>query len=227
MRRAANTIGAALLAACAAGALAGPTQAQGRGGSRDEQLDGLVRQLMVCSEIRDVGRRLSCYDAIQSAGAPAGPGPQIGVAPIAPPLQTPGGGSATLPAPRDVDRAFDPAAQRPPAGGVTGGGVRDERRRPGTPVGVNSRTPVVSIEVGQIRDFDFRWEMPVSATNNSQRTIDIEIACTFSNGSAPIAEVPFRPARVGPGETVSAQVVGPPTTTFLDRALCRVIGPLR
>lgn len=179
-----------------------------------------------------------------------------GTQPLAPPTQ-PGGGQqvfrdpvtgrvydpATVgkddgkPVPAE-DRAFDPRAQGRsvigPAPGVYSGAPRSD-----TPVtrvigsvprvsGPGSNVPIVTLELPSLRVVPGgRWQLTMNLANNGQRAIEALIGCTFNNGDRRVDEVNVSLRNVGPGDKVTAEIAGPPSSIFVDNAPCAVIAPLQ
>src|SRR5882724_5305993 len=105
----------AVLTAIAAFGTAGHAQQRAQP-SRDDLLDALTRHIQICAEMNDSQARLSCYDRLQTQvggvqPSPPSPtplrpgasppvvqqgGPPTGQPMAPPPLNVPGGGTATL-----------------------------------------------------------------------------------------------------------------------------------
>jgi hypothetical protein len=177
-----------------------------------------------------------------SAPAPApSTGSSIGSAPLAPqPLGVPGGGVATLGGSQpstgapgttpyyDPDAAFDPrsAASRPPAN--LGPKPQHQVRRTGQRPIPSSPTPqpLVTLGANNLTYGESRyWQVTVSLTSNTQRPVTAQAVCTFMNGGRPIEDVSFGPLSIQPGEQVTTELVGPPTSTYVDSTNCRVVSP--
>jgi len=177
------------------------------------------------------------------AGGVAAPstGSSISSTPITPqPLGIPGGGVATLGAgaqppasplgqPHDPNAAFDPrtATQpRPPEGLQPK--PRPPVRRTGTRPIPYSATPqpLVVLGAANLTYGDSRyWQVSITLTSNTQRPIETQAQCTFMNAGRPIEDVYFGPVTIQPGEQISTELVGPPTTAYVDSTNCRVLSP--
>ena len=176
------------------------------------------------------------------AGAPTTGGNQIGAAPLAPPpLMVPGGGPATLggpgpggptplapPQPSDPDRAFDPrdatTAYRPPEGPMPRPHPVVRRTGPRPVPNYPAGTPVLSLQASNLTYGASRyWQVTVTITSNVNRTVDTQVACSFLNAGRSIGEANFGPIQLAPGEQVSSDLIGPPTTAFVDSTNCRVV----
>lgn len=177
------------------------------------------------------------------AGTPAAPttGSSISSTPLTPqPLGIPGGGVATLGAgaqspanplgqPQDPNAAFDPrtATQpRPPEGLQPK--PRPAVRRTGTRPIPYSATPqpLVVLGAANLTYGDSRyWQVSITLTSNTQRPLETQAQCTFMNAGRPIEDVYFGPVTIQPGEQISTELVGPPTTAYIDSTNCRVLSP--
>ena len=161
---------------------------------------------------------------------------QFGATPLnPPPLQVPGGGSASLGGPTplgpptsDPDRAFnprestyrpaEPMAQRPQPP------VRRTGPRPVPNYG--SPMPVVTLQASNLTYGESRyWQVTVTVTSNVARAIDTQVVCNFMNAGRSVGEAYFGPIQMAPGEQVSSDLIGPPTTAFVDTTNCRVMSP--
>lgn len=170
-----------------------------------------------CAGITDPTARLQCYDR---RGHP--PPPPAASAPD--PSNVSKDGIPVAP----EDRAFDPNAQhvRPNHEGLIVAqwrhvGVVPIRSGPGTSV------PVVTLELPGLHAVPGRsWELPMVLANNSGRAIDARIVCSFRNGERRVSDVAVLLRDVGPGDRVATTIEGPPVTSFVDNAPCRIVSPL-
>ncbi|MBM3643379.1 MAG: hypothetical protein FJX02_03410 [Alphaproteobacteria bacterium] len=232
-----------LCAALAAPAAAQPRPAQ----QREDLLDAITRHISLCTEFSDDRERLACFDRLQtrigSAGPAAAPQPsplaRPGTSPPAgtrpgdvQPLGVPGGGAATLggtgPATSDPDRAFDPrqSTYRPPEqlAAKPQPAVRRTGPRPIPP----ARGPqsLIALDANNLTYGEARyWQVTITIVSQTQRTLDVQIQCTFTNSGKPVEDVYFGPVPIQPGEQISTELIGPPTTAFIDTANCRVLSP--
>lgn len=156
-----------------------------------------------------------------------------------PPLMVPGGGTATLgsgqggPTPLgsstyDPDRAFNPrdSAYRPPE--VAAPRPQPPLRRTGPrPVpNYNQAVPLVSLGASNLTYGDSRyWQVTVTVTSNTARSLDVQVQCSFLNGGRSVGEAYLGPVLMAAGEQISTELIGPPTTTFVDTTNCRVVSP--
>jgi hypothetical protein len=182
---------------------------------------------------------------LQSAPAPS-TGSSIGSAPLAPqplapqPLGVPGGGVATLGAgtqpqaipfgqPQDPNAAFDPRTAmqpRPPEGLQPK--PRPAVRRTGTRPIPHSATPqpLVVLGAANLTYGDSRyWQVSITLTSNTPRPIETQAQCTFMNAGRPVEDAYFGPVTIQPGEQISTELIGPPTTAYIDSTNCRVVSP--
>lgn len=172
-----------------------------------------------------------------------GPGPgggsSISSAPLSPqPLGVPGGGTATLgsggpasPPPagtRDPDAAFDPrtAGYRPPEN--IGVRPQPQMRRTGPRPVPNFSTPqpLVTLGATNLTYGDSRyWQVTVTLTSNTRNPINTQAECTFMNAGRPVSTDYLGPLMIQPGEQVTTELIGPPTTSYIDSTNCKVVSP--
>ena len=203
-----------LLLGVATVAFAGTAHAQTRGGSRDDLLDALTRHIQICSEITETQARLSCYDRLQT---------QVGgvQAPAAAP-------AATGPAPYDPNAAFDPSRStyRPPE--ALGPKPQPQARRSGPRPVPNFATPqpLVTIGANNLTYGPSRyWQVTIVLKSNIQRAVDTQAVCTFMNGSRALEDAYYGPVSIQPGEQITTELIGPPTTAYVDSTNCRLLSP--
>ncbi|HYD07791.1 MAG TPA: hypothetical protein VEC60_18795 [Reyranella sp.] len=175
-------------------------------------------------------------------------GGQFGTAPLAPPpLMVPGGGAAQLggsnpsgppvagatplaPPVADPDRAFDPrdatTAYRPPEGPMPRPRPTVQRTGPRPVPNYGSSMPVVSLQATNLTYGASRyWQVTVIVTSNVNRSVDTQVQCSFLNAGRSVGEAYFGPVQLAPGEQVTTDLIGPPTTAFVDSTNCRVMSP--
>jgi hypothetical protein len=176
------------------------------------------------------------------ADIPPGPGggPPSYVTPSYPGPNAPPGPNAALAPPPfrdevpDRDRAFNP---RDPSDQRGGTGVdpyppppppQVRRTGPGPLPAGFARLPIVTLETSQFGYNEQRyWQVSIDIANNVARRIDAEVQCTFTNAGRPVRDGYFTITNVQPGEHVTTEVLGPPTTTFVDGVTCQVVNPIR
>jgi hypothetical protein len=183
----------------------------------------------------------------QPAPSPAPPPPatmggsSISAAPLSPqPLTVPGGGVATLggagtsmgtaapPPVQDPDAAFDPrsAGYRPPA--TLGPKPQTQLRRTGPRPVPNYSTPqpLVTLGAANLTYGDSRyWQVTVTLTSNTRNPINTQAECTFMNAGRPISTDYLGPIMIQPGEQITTELIGPPTTSYVDSSNCKLISP--
>ena len=68
------------------------------------------------------------------------------------------------------------------------------------------------------------WQVTITLTSNTPRTLDAQVRCSFLNAERSVAEASFGPTTVAPGEQISADLIGPPATAYIVSTTCRVVG---
>jgi hypothetical protein len=168
-------------------------------------------------------------------------GGSMGGTPLTPPpLTVPGGGNATLggsvqggtlgPPSSDPDSAFDTRAAtsgyRPPEGAMPK--PQPFVRRTGPRPIPNFSTPqsLVNLAANNLTYNDARyWQVTIVITSNTPRTLTTQIQCTFLNAGRPVGDAYFGPTDIAAGEQITTDLIGPPTTAFVDSTSCRVLSP--
>ena len=179
-----------------------------------------------------------------SPGTVMGQPSQPGVGTALPPLTTPGGGIATLSTspsmqggmqggtlePPDPDRAFDPtgatSGYRPPEGMMPK--PQPAVRRTGArSIPPSSRQQsLVTLAANNLTYGDSRyWQVTIAITSNTPRSLETQVQCTFLNAGRSVGDAYFGPMTIGPGEQISTELIGPPTTVYVDSTNCRVLSP--
>jgi hypothetical protein len=126
-----------------------------------------------------------------------------------------------------INCAYNPGAQQPQVGVAVPGGTREISRLGGAPLPPELNAPLVRIQVGDLRDVAQRWVLTLNVKNQSLYPIDPMVSCLLSNGGRPVTELTHTAYMVRPGETVLVEFIGPPVTAaYVDRGICRVVGPL-
>jgi len=234
----------AILAGLLCCGLAGIAQAQParNPNSRESVLDNLVRRMEICGETTDANKRLDCYDAIAGSlgtgsrgGAARGnPSPPAAVAPASPPAAASGTYDGNATPPNDPDRAFNPRDPNDQRGMVAADPYppppppQVRRTGPGPLPAGYQQMPIVNLQTSQFGYNDQRyWQVTVDVANNIPQLIDSEVQCTFTNGGRTVKDAYFTATAIQPGEHVMSEVLGPPTTTFVDGVTCRVLSPIR
>ena len=182
-----------------------------------------------------------------SAAAAAG-GASLSGTPLAPPpLAVPGGGVATLgsgsggisqppagaappPPAANPDAAFDPrsatSSYRPAEGWQAKPQPQVRRTGPRAIPNFTTPQPLVSLAANNLTYGEAHyWQVTISITSNTPRTLDTQVQCTFLNAGRSVGEATFGPTMIAPGEQVSTELIGPPTTAYVDSTNCRVLRP--
>ncbi len=193
-------------------------------------LDSLIRGMQICSEINDSASRLSCYDEVNRTATGSAPPPSA--RPIAPgPGYVPSPAAGTpgyVPPAYDADRAFDPSAQRsatvPPE--MLAEIVSERRTGPG-PI-PRGNLPLVSLGPPSLNysDGNYRWLVTASLTNNTNRVLDASVTCALNNNERLVTNLNWFPNALRPGETITVDMLGPPTQAYANAVVCRVNGPI-
>jgi hypothetical protein len=161
----------------------------------------------------------------------------ISSSPLTPqPLGVPGGGTATLgagsagtaPAAPDPNAAFDPrsATYRPPE--TMGPKPTPQVRRTGPRPIPNFPTPqpLVSLGAANLTYGESRyWQVTITFTSNTPRPLSTSAECTFMNAGRPVGTDYFGPVTIQPGEQITTELIGPPTTVYVDSTNCKVTSP--
>jgi hypothetical protein len=158
-----------------------------------------------------------------------------------PPLTTPGGGVATLggnspsqagssPSGYDPDRAFDPnnpTSSYGPADSTLPKPQPQVRRTGPRPLPHFSQPmPLVTLAANNLTYGPSRyWQVSISVTSNTTNTVNTQIQCTFRNAGRSVGDAYFGPVAISPGEQISTELIGPPTSTYVDSTNCKVLSP--
>lgn len=162
--------------------------------------------------------------------------------PPPPPLAVPGGGVATLgggaqvrggtlaPPDGDPDAAFDArgatSSYRPPEGAMPK--PQPPVRRTGPRPIPNFSTPqsLVTLQASNLTYGEARyWQVSITITSNTPRTLTTQVQCTFLNAGRPVGDAYFGPADIAAGEQINTELIGPSTTVYVDSTSCRVLSP--
>jgi hypothetical protein len=158
-----------------------------------------------------------------------------------PPLTVPGGGNATLggssvqggtlgPPGSDPDAAFDTRAAtsgyRPPEGAMPKPQPLVRRTGPRPIPNFSSPQSLVTLAANNLTYNDARyWQVSITITSNTPRTLTTQIQCTFMNAGQSVGDAYFGPIDIAAGEQISTEMIGPPTTAYVDSTNCRVLSP--
>src|SRR5262245_60295349 len=199
------------------------------------------RLLMYCIMVVAVGIS-GCGESAQQPPATS----QAVAAPssMPPPPASPPGSAApsaaapapAAPAPRygrrcadhPVNCAYNTTSHRPASGLAAVGETREVRRTQGTPPAKDTLPALVDIRITALGAEAERWRMSIEIIGNAHRKIDPKVTCEYTNGGQPVAAFTWTASSVVPGQIVSVASVGPAVSaTYVDGAICRVIGPFK
>ena len=157
--------------------------------------------------------------------------------PAPPPLTVPGGGVATLdnsspstgmPPGQDPNAAFDPRNAPYRAPEMVGPRPQPQMRRTGPrPIPYSSTPqPLVTLGANNLTYGNTRyWQVTVTLTSNTPRPVNAQAECTFMNAGRAVSSDYLGPIVIQPGEQITNELIGPPTTTYVDSTNCRVTSP--
>ena len=175
--------------------------------SRDDLLDAMTRHVQICAEISDSAQRLACYDKVQNkVGDVQAPAPARTPTPL-----------GTMPS----QPSLPPANPPPPAA------LPPLRRTGPRPVpNYNQSMPLVSLAASNLTYGESRyWQVTVTVTSNTTRSLDTQVRCSFLNAGNSVGEASLGPVLMAAGEQITTELIGPPTTAFVDSTNCRVVSP--
>jgi hypothetical protein len=137
---------------------------------------------------------------------------------------------APSPPPADPDAAFNPrgatTAYAPPDGSMPRPQPVLRRTGPRPVPSASSNMPLVSLAVNNLTYGAARyWQVTVAVSSNVSRVLDTQVQCSFLNGGRSVGEATLGPVQLAAGEQVSTDLIGPPTTVFVDSTNCRVLSP--
>jgi hypothetical protein len=129
---------------------------------------------------------------------------------------------------QDPNAAFDPrnATYRPPES--LGPKPQPQMRRTGSRPVPNFATPqpLVTLGATNLTYGDSRyWQVTVTLTSNTTRGVNTQAECTFMNAGRPISTDYLGPVFIQPGEQITTELIGPPTTAYIDSTNCKLISP--
>jgi len=68
------------------------------------------------------------------------------------------------------------------------------------------------------------WQVTATLNSNTSRPLDARIQCSFVSAGRQVGNAEFGPTSVAPGEQISADLIGPPTTAHVDSTTCYLLG---
>ena len=133
-----------------------------------------------------------------------------------------------MPPVQDPNAAFDPrsATYRPPE--TLGAKPQPQMRRTGSqPIPYASTPqPLVTLGAVNLTYGDSRyWQVTVTLTSNTPRAVNAQAECTFMNAGRPISTDYLGPVTIQPGEQITTELIGPPTTAYVDATNCKLTSP--
>jgi hypothetical protein len=69
------------------------------------------------------------------------------------------------------------------------------------------------------------WQVTIIVTSNTPRTLDLQVQCNFTNGGRFVGDAYFGPTTIQAGEQMTTELIGPPTSAYVDSTTCRVVKP--
>ena len=67
------------------------------------------------------------------------------------------------------------------------------------------------------------WQVTATLNSNTSRPLDARIQCSFVIAGRQVGNAEFGPTSVAPGEQISADLIGPPTTAHVDSTTCHLL----
>jgi hypothetical protein len=65
----------------------------------------------------------------------------------------------------------------------------------------------------------------VTLTSNTRNPVNTQAECTFMNAGRPVSTDYLGPLMIQPGEQITTELIGPPTTSYIDSTNCKVVSP--
>ena len=129
---------------------------------------------------------------------------------------------------QDPNAAFDPrtAGYRPPE--TMGARPQPQLRRSGPRPVPNFSTPqpLVTLGATNLTYGDSRyWQVTVTITSNTRNPINTQAECTFMNAGRPVSTDYLGPLMIQPGEQITTELIGPPTTSYINSTNCKIVSP--
>jgi len=86
--------------------------------------------------------------------------------------------------------------------------------------------PLVTLAANSLTYNDARyWQVTIIITSNTPRSLGTQVQCTFLNAGRKVDDAYFGPVSIAPGEQITTELIGPPTTAYVDSTNCRVLSP--
>lgn len=128
-----------------------------------------------------------------------------------------------------VNCAYKAHEHVPPAGTMAEVGQgRETGRSNGPPPADDPLQPLVQPEIRGLAARQERWVLTLTLVSGARQPIDPAIACDFRNADRVVARIAHTASAVTPGQRVDLLLPGPAVSqTYVDGAICRVIGPFQ
>jgi hypothetical protein len=138
------------------------------------------------------------------------------------------GGLPPAPPTTDPDAAYDPrratTAYQPPDGQAPRPQPTVRRTGPRPLPNFSQPMPLFSLQASDLTYNPARyWQVTVTLTSNTPRTLDAQVKCSFLNAGRSVGEAYFGPTAVAAGEQIVTDLIGPPTTVYVDSTTCRMV----
>ena len=88
----------------------------------------------------------------------------------------------------------------------------------------NQPMPRSSLQASDLTYKAGYWQVTATLTSNTSRTLDAQVQCSFLSAERSAGEASFGPMVVAPGEQISIDLIGPPTTARVESTTCRLVG---
>ena len=86
--------------------------------------------------------------------------------------------------------------------------------------------PLVQLAASNLTYGDTRyWQVTVTLTSNTPNPINAQAECTFMNAGRQVSTDYLGPLMIQPGEQITTELIGPPTTSYVDSSNCKVVSP--
>ena len=69
------------------------------------------------------------------------------------------------------------------------------------------------------------WQVTVTLTSNTRNPVTARAECTFMNAGQAVSTDYLGPLTIQPGEQITSELVGPPTTAYIDSTNCKLLSP--
>ena len=174
----------------------------------------------------------------QSLEPPPSTSPSLTPQPLSPPAggstlgsgSTLGGGPTPLLAPStgNPDAAYNPnqSSYQPPAAQMPKPMPAVRRTGPRPVPSFSTPQPLVSLSAQNLTfSPSGYWQVTIVVTSNTPRALDLQIQCNFTNGGRFVGDAYFGPTTIQAGEQMTTELVGPPTSAYVDSTTCRVVKP--